>query len=79
MLSSVCRLAGLDVAAVLACTATAARSRNVKVDVINRDALPEFCQPVSTTMRAAAAQREIDVKMRESKGEERVIDQVALV
>jgi hypothetical protein len=60
------RLRGLLVAAVLACTTPAAWSGDVKVAFINPNGPPEFWQPVSTTMKAAAAELGIDVEIRES-------------
>ena len=60
------RLRGLLVAAALACTTPAAWSGDVKVAFINPNGPPEFWQPVSTTMKAAAAELGIDVEIRES-------------
>jgi len=77
MLASVCRLAGLDVAVVLACTARAACSRNVKVGIINPNA-PRVCQLVSTTMTSTAVHQGIHFGIRVSKMEESVTEQAAL-
>ena len=60
------RLRGLLVAAALACTTPAAWSGDIKVAFINPNGPPEFWQPVSTTMKAAAAELGIDVEIRES-------------
>jgi ABC-type sugar transport system substrate-binding protein len=60
------RLRVLLATSVLACTAPAASSGDIKVAFINPNGPPEFWQLVCTTMKAAAAELGIDIQIRDS-------------